>query len=60
MKTKEKAGAGRQPAGNHDKLTNSIPQDFYVCIKCKAKVYVKPDHHAFVCSEYRKRAEGAR
>lgn len=35
-----------------------IPHESYVCIRCRARVYVRPEHHAYLCTEYREQTEG--
>jgi hypothetical protein len=35
----------------------STPPTPWLCLKCGAIVYVIPDHHAYLCGEYRKRRE---
>lgn len=33
------------------------PMKPWTCIKCRATVYLKPEHHAYLCSLYRAQNE---
>jgi hypothetical protein len=49
--------AGRPDEGKPaiKSLNNILPQFPYTCIKCKAKVFVRQDHHQMLCHLYQER-----
>ncbi len=49
----EAEAAGKTNLYPNDSIEESKP---YICIKCKARVYIKPEHHSYLCHLYKAEA----